>query len=347
VLKAVRLTVVLFLVAFSVFAVPTVRIKDIADLQGIRGNQLVGIGLVTGLAGRGDSQNSELLKAAIANLVSNFGFRIDPADVRSRNCAVVTVSGQIPAFVRAGETVDILVSSIGDARTLEGGVLLQTPLKAANGQVYALAQGRIFKPQEGVGINQRTAGTVGTVPDGAIIEQDVLSTFLDDNSLSILLRHPDFVTASSVSEAIRQQYPNILLQTVDAAMIELSIPDQWRADPVGFIAELESIQVTPEPSNKVVIDSSSGVIIFGEQVRIGKVAVSYQDISVNVGPYGRPPAGLWDEEEREHNFVFDQTTTVEELVEVLKTIGLETQMIIHIIKAIDRAGSLYGTLIVQ
>jgi len=343
-LKLIRLAVALFLLGVSAFAVPTVRIKDIADLRGIRDNQLVGIGLVTGLAGRGDSQNSELLKAAIANLVSNFGFRIDPADVRSRNCAVVTVSCQIPAFVRAGESVDILVSSIGDARTLEGGVLLQTPLKAANGEVYALAQGRIFTPQAAAGSNQRT---VGSVPGGAIIEQDVLSSFLDDNSLSILLRHPDFVTANSVSEAIRQKYPDILLQSVDAAMIELSIPDQWRADPVGFIAELESIQVTPEPSNKVVIDSSSGVIIFGEQVRIGKVAVSYQDISVNIGPYGRPAGGLWDEEEREHNFVFDQTTTVEELVDALRTIGLETQTIIHIIKAIDRAGSLYGTLIVQ
>lgn len=343
-MKLIRLAVALFLLGVSAFAVPTVRIKDIADLRGIRDNQLVGIGLVTGLAGRGDSQNSELLKAAIANLVSNFGFRIDPADVRSRNCAVVTVSCQIPAFVRAGESVDILVSSIGDARTLEGGVLLQTPLKAANGEVYALAQGRIFTPQAAAGSNQRT---VGSVPGGAIIEQDVLSSFLDDNSLSILLRHPDFVTANSVSEAIRQKYPDILLQSVDAAMIELSIPDQWRADPVGFIAELESIQVTPEPSNKVVIDSSSGVIIFGEQVRIGKVAVSYQDISVNIGPYGRPAGGLWDEEEREHNFVFDQTTTVEELVDALRTIGLETQTIIHIIKAIDRAGSLYGTLIVQ
>jgi len=343
-LKLIRLAVALFLLGVSAFAVPMVRIKDIADLRGIRDNQLVGIGLVTGLAGRGDSQNSELLKAAIANLVSNFGFRIDPADVRSRNCAVVTVSCQIPAFVRAGESVDILVSSIGDARTLEGGVLLQTPLKAANGEVYALAQGRIFTPQAAAGSNQRT---VGSVPGGAIIEQDVLSSFLDDNSLSILLRHPDFVTANSVSEAIRQKYPDILLQSVDAAMIELSIPDQWRADPVGFIAELESIQVTPEPSNKVVIDSSSGVIIFGEQVRIGKVAVSYQHISVNIGPYGRPAGGLWDEEEREHNFVFDQTTTVEELVDALRTIGLETQTIIHIIKAIDRAGSLYGTLIVQ
>jgi flagellar P-ring protein precursor FlgI len=347
-LKAIRLSLVLFLLGACAFAVPAVRIKDIADLQGIRGNQLVGIGLVTGLAGRGDSQNSELLRTAIANLVSNFGFRIDAADVRSRNCAVVTVSCRIPAFVRSGESVDVLVSSIGDARTLEGGVLLQTPLKAANGEVYALAQGRIFTPQTAARTNAGAIQrTVGTVPGGAIIEQEVVSSFLDDNSLSILLRHPDFVTANSVSQAIRQRYPGIELQTVDAAMIRLSIPDQWGEDPVGFIAELESIQVTPEPSNKVVIDSNSGVIIFGEQVRIGKVAVSYQDISVNVGPYGRPPGSFWEEENTEQNFVFDQTTTVEQLVDTLRTIGLETQVIIHIIKAIDRAGSLYGTLVVQ
>ncbi|UCF96529.1 MAG: flagellar basal body P-ring protein FlgI [Spirochaetaceae bacterium] len=343
-MKAIRLIIALFLLGISAFAVPTVRIKDIADLRGIRDNQLVGIGLVTGLAGRGDSQNSELLKTAIANLVSNFGFRIDAADVRSRNCAVVTVSCQIPPFVRAGETVDIVVSSIGDARTLEGGVLLQTPLKAANGEIYALAQGQIFSPQSARGNNLQT---VGTVPGGAIIEQDVLSTFLDEDSLSILLRHPDFVTANTVSTAIRQKYPEILLQTVDAAMIELSIPESWQEDPVGFIADLESIEVTPEPSNKVVIDSSSGVIIFGEQVRIGKVAVSYQDISVNVGPYGRPAGSFWAEDETERNFVFEQTTTVEDLVETLRTIGLETEMIIHIIKAIDRAGSLYGNLVVQ
>jgi flagellar P-ring protein precursor FlgI len=343
-LKAIRLAIALTLLGVSAFAAPTVRIKDIADLKGVRGNQLVGIGLVTGLAGRGDSQNSEMLKNAIANLVSNFGFRIDAADVRSRNCAVVTVSCQVPPFVRAGETVDILVSSIGDARTLEGGVLLQTPLKAANGEIYALAQGQIFAMQDAAGATQRT---VGTVPAGAIIEQDVLSSFLEADSLSILLRHPDFVTANTVSEAIRQRYPDIRLQTVDAAMIELSIPTQRRTDPVGFIAELESIEVTPEPSNKVVIDSTSGIIIFGEQVRIGKVAVSYKDISVNVGPYRRPAAGLLGQEDSEHNFVFEQTTTVEDLVETLKAIGLETDMIIHIVKAIDAAGSLYGTLVVQ
>jgi flagellar P-ring protein precursor FlgI len=333
-----------FLLSVTIFAIPTVRIKDIADLRGIRENQLVGIGLVTGLAGRGDSSNSELLKTAIANLVSNFGFRIDAADVRSRNCAVVTVSCAVPAFVRSGESVDILVSSIGDARSLEGGVLLQTPLKAANGNVYALAQGRIFSLQTTSGNIQQT---VGAIPGGAIIEQDVISEFLRNDSLSLILRNPDFVTANTVSAAIRQEYPDIELRAVDAAMVELSIPTQWREDPVAFIARLESIEVTPDPSNKVVIDSSSGVIIFGERVRIGQVAVSYKDISVSVSPYRRPAGGLWDGEEAERSFVFEETTTVEDLVETLRSIGLETEMIISIIKAIDRAGSLYGTLIVN
>lgn len=330
--------------AVAAAAVPAVRIKDIADFSGIRDNQLVGIGLVTGLAGRGDSQNSEMLKTAIANLVSNFGFRIEADDVRSRNCAVVTVSCRVPPFARPGETADILVSSIGDARTLEGGVLLQTPLKAANGEVYALAQGRILKARSSEGSGQQT---VGSIPRGAIIEQEVLSSFLADDSLSILLRHPDFVTASSVGAAIRQNYPDIALRIVDAALIELSIPEQRRSDPVSFIAELESIEVSPEPSNKVVIDSGSGVIIFGEQVRIGTVAVSYQDISVNVSPYGRAGAGFLTEDENDNNFVFEQTTTVEDLVQTLRTIGLETEVIIHIVKAIDRAGALYGTLVVQ
>jgi len=345
-LKAIKaLYVVFFLfLSIAIFAVPTVRIKDIADFRGIRENQLVGVGLVTGLAGRGDSQNSELLKAAIANLVSNFGFRIDAADVRSRNCAVVTVSCAVPAFVRAGEEVDILVSSIGDARSLEGGVLLQTPLKAANGNVYALAQGRIFSIQPASGNSRQT---VGSIPGGAIVEQDVISQFLSDDTLSLILRNPDFVTANTVAEAIRREYPDIELLAVDAAMVELSIPPQRRADPVAFIAQLESLEVAPEPSNKVVIDSSTGVIIFGERVRIGQVAVSYKDISVSVSPFRRPAGGLLAEEDSERSFVFEETATVEDLVETLRSIGLETEMIIHIIKAIDRAGSLYGTLIVN
>jgi flagellar P-ring protein precursor FlgI len=223
-------------------------------------------------------------------------------------------------------------------------VLLQTPLKAANGNVYALAQGQIFSVKSPSGTSRQT---VGTIPRGAIIEQDVISEFLSNDTLSLILRNPDFVTANTVSAAIRQEYPDIELRAVDAAMVELTIPPQWRGDPVAFIAQLESIEVTPEPSNRVVIDSSSGVIIFGERVRIGQVAVSYKDISVSVSPYRRPTGGLWDEEEAGRSFVFEETTSVETLVETLRSIGLETEVIIYIIKAIDRAGSLYGTLIVN
>lgn len=346
-MKVSRAAAVLLVVAACSWAAPSVRVRDIAYLRGVRQNQLVGIGLVTGLAGRGDSSNSALLQSAIANLVANFGFRVDPQDVRSRNCAVVTVSCEVPAFVRAGETVDVRVSSIGDARSLEGGVLLQTPLKAANGQTYALAQGQVFSV--GPAAAQRT---VGTIPGAAIMERDILSSFLGQPAperftLAVILRNPDFVTAAAVAAAIRGAFPEVELRAADAALVEVVVPEARRADPVGFIAELEAVQVTPEGSNKVVIDAASGVIIFGERVQIGKVAVSYKEVSVDVGAYRAYPGLALREQEGKQNFTLEETTTVEDLVAALRTIGLETETIINIIRAIDRAGALYGTLIVM
>jgi len=319
-------------------AAPTVRLKDVASLQGLRGNQLVGIGLVTGLAGRGDSSSSALLRNAVANLVSNFGFRIAPAEVRSRNCAVVSVSAEVPAFLRPGAPIDVKVASLGDARSLEGGILLQTPLKAANGKVYALAQGQVFTIGEGSGTR-----TVGSIPGGAIAEQEILSTFLEGSTLSLVLKNPDFLTANTVAGAVRQAFPDVIVRPLDASLVELEIPAERRADPVGFIAQLEALQVTPDPSNKVVIDASTGVIIFGEQVRIGKVGVSYKDVSVQVG--AMPSWRLEQSPEKPAQFALKENTTVEELVDALRTVGLETETVIQLIKAIDKAGSLYGTLI--
>jgi len=332
-------------------AAPTVRIKDIASVQGLRDNQLVGVGLVTGLAGRGDSSNSALLRSAIANLVANFGLRIEVEEVRSRNCAVVTVSATVPAFVREGETVDVLVSSLGDARSLEGGVLLQTPLQGANGQVYAVAHGQLLMTGGGTAGGSASLRTVGTIPRGAVIEREIVSRFLSNDTVSILLRHPDFVTANSVAEALRGAFSGVSLRAVDPARIEIQIPEGRRDDPVGFVAELESVQVTPDPSGKVVIDSSSGVIIFGESVRIGKVAVSYRDVSVNVGSYpshayGGYGSGPAQDTENQH-FVFGESTTVEALVDTLRAIGLGTEAIIPIIQAIDKAGALFGKLVIM
>jgi flagellar P-ring protein precursor FlgI len=319
-------------------AAPSVRIKDIATVRGLRGNQLLGIGLVTGLAGRGDSSNSALLRNALSALVANFGFRVSPEEVRSRNCAVVSVSAEVPAFVRPGDPFEVRVASLGDARSLEGGVLLQTPLKGANSRIYALAQGQVFTV--GTGTGQKT---VGSIPSGAIAEQEILSSFLQGDTLALVLKDPDFVTSSAVAGAIRQALPASEVRPVDASLVELKVPEDRRGDPVGFIAQLESLAVTPDASGRVVIDSSSGIIIFGEKVRIGKVAVSYKDISVRVGQ--GPALGQFRESKPEQ-FTIGENTTVEELVNTLRTIGLNTETVIHLLRAIDKAGSLYGTLVV-
>ena len=320
-------------------AAPTVRVKDIATLLGVRGNQLVGIGLVTGLGGRGDSSNSVLLRNAVANLVSNFGFRIAPEEVRSRNCAVVSVSAEVPAFLRPGAVIDVRVASLGDARSLEGGVLLSTPLKGANGRVYALAQGQVFTVGEGTGTR-----TSGTIPGGAIAEQEILSSFQSGTTISLVLRNPDFVTANTVAEAVRKALPEARVRPLDASLVEVEIPEDRRGDPVGFVAQVEALQVTPDPSGKVVIDAATGVIIFGEQVRIGKVAVSYKDVSVRIGT----PAALrqLSNEQKPEQFTMNENTTVEELVSTLRAIGIDTETVIHLLKAIDKAGSLYGALII-
>ena len=321
------------------FSVPSVRIKDIAYFKGIRENQLMGIGLVTGLSGKGDSSGSQLLKIALANLVANFGFSIEPKDIKSKNSAVVMISSEVPPFLRAGDRIDVRVSSIGDARSLEGGVLLQTPLKGANGRVYALAQGQISTQ----GANG-SLKTVGIISVGAIVEQDILSQFITDGSIAVVLRNPDFVTVGAVAQVIKETFEDITLRTVDASLVEVEIPENRLDDPISFMAELESLTLTPDASGKVVIDSSSGIIIFGEKVRIGKVAVSYKAINLTVGAFR---TGFAAEEEKKRNFVIEEIATVEDLVNTLQTIGLDTETIIGLMKAIDRAGSLYGKLIIM
>ncbi len=333
---------VLVLLPCSVFGAPTVRIKDIATLQGVRENQLLGIGLVTGLAGKGDSSNSVLLKKALANLMASFGFEIGVDEIKSKNCAVVMVSSEVPAFVRPGERIDLTISSIGDARSLEGGILLQTNLKAANGQVYAVAQGKVL-------VSNARDSVVGTITDGAIVEQEILSEYFTDNRISVLLRDPDFVTASAVASAIRSKFENINVNTLDASLIEVEVPEERRGDIVAFIGEMELLTLTPDVAGKVVIDSGSGVIIVGENVRIGKVAVSYKSISVNIGSpaSGSASRSSWGEEETPDLFVVEETASVDDLVTVLRAVGLKTDVIVGIMRAIEKAGALFGRLIVQ
>ncbi len=324
-----------------------VRIKDIATLQGVRGNQLLGLGLVTGLNGKGDSQSSALLRNSLSSLVSSFGISLAPADVRTRNAAVVMVSGELPPFARSGDRIDVTVSSIGDARDLDEGILLQSNLQAANGQVYAVAQGRVLTATDPNG-----SRTVGTISQGAMVEKDVVSQFLTNNVVSIVLRNPDFVTANAVQKAIQAAFSGITVTTRDASLIDVQLPDANRADPVGFLAQLEALTVTPDADSRVVINAADGVIVMGEKVRIGKVAVSYRMARVTVGgaagSYGTGTTGSGSAASAPPDvFVIGDTTTVDDFVAALKAVGLKADVIIGVLQAVDKAGALFGTLIVM
>jgi flagellar P-ring protein FlgI len=323
-------------VAISAAATPTVRIKDISTVRGVRNNQILGLGLVTGLDGKGDSSTSALLRSTLSSLIANFGVTISPADVRSRNVAVVMVSAELPAFARSGDRIDVTVSSIGDARDLDGGILLQSNLQAANGQAYAVAQGKVLTP-----LDPTSAKTVGIIAQGAIVEKEVLSQFLSNNIVSIVLQNPDFVTAAAVQKAIVTAFPGIAATSRDASLIEVTIPDDRKADAVGFLAQLEALTVTPDTAGKVVIDTSNGVIVMGEKVRIGKVAVSYRTARVTVG------AAASSGTQNPDIFVVNETTTVDDFVNALRAVGLKADVIIGILEAVDKAGALFGSLVVM
>lgn len=313
----------------------TVRIKDIAYIEGVRENQLLGFGLVTGLDGKGDSSESVLLKKTLKNLINSFSISIEENDVRSRNCAAVIVTADIPPFVRPGDRISVGVSSVGDAKSLEGGILLQTNLQAGNGTVYAVAQGMLT-----TSTRRDAVKTVATVQDGAIVEREVLSTFFENNSVSLVLYNPDFSTASSVASAVAETFPEAEVNPVDASLITVSLPQEYEDNPVGFISRLERLEINPDFAAKVVINPRSGVVVFGKDVKIGRVAVSYKEDNIQVGtPFGG--------NEKKEQFMIEDDTTVEDLITVLQEVGLKTDVIIEILKAIEKTGALFGKLVIM
>ncbi len=327
------LLLAVFLIPASIAAAPEVRIKDIAYIQGVRENQLVGIGLVTGLNGKGDSSRSPLLGKTMSNLLGTFDIQIDPEDIRSKNCALVTVTADIPPFVRPGDRISVQVSSLVDAKNLQGGVLLQTVLKGANGNVYAVAQGVIP-------VTEKSGNkTSAVLPGGAIVEREVLSGFFAENRVNVVLRFPDFATSYTVAEAISAEIENAEAQPIDASLVQVTIPEEMRGNPVQFISAVENIKVVPSTTGKVVINPRSGVVVIGENVRIGKVAVSYKGDSISVG-------GFYDDETKEQ-FTLPEFTTVDELVEVMQAVGLKSDVIIEILQVIEKAGALFGELIIM
>ncbi|KUK58472.1 MAG: Flagellar P-ring protein [Synergistales bacterium 53_16] len=365
--KAVLLCVGLFIASSATASWaqvhPLTRLKDIGRFEGVRPNQLVGMGLVMGLQGTGD--RGDLVEAMLGNLVENFGISMSRNDLRSRNAAVVTVTCELPPFVRSGEQIDVTVSAMGDAKSLEGGVLLQTPLRAANGEVYAVAQGPVsvggFSVQAAGSSVSKNVTNTARIPNGAIVERETSWEGGNRGTIRFLLRRPDFTTASRVAARINDMYGSVAV-VADAGCVEMRVPAEYGGNTSRFIAAVETLEVRPDALARVVVNERTGTVTMGGNVRISEVAVAHGNLTVTVqaepGVSQPEPFSLGEtvvleratieaEEQGGYFTTLGTAASVQDVVESLNALGATPRDIITILQAIDQAGALQGELVVM
>jgi flagellar P-ring protein precursor FlgI len=352
-------------------AAQTLRIKDLGKMAGWRENALLGYGIVTGLAGTGDSARSKSTRQSIANLLARFDLSVAQEDIQSRNVAVVLVTASLPPFARPGDGLDVTVTSVGDARSLVGGSLILAPLKGPDARVYALAQGPLsvggYKYDLNGNVIQKNHPTVGSIPNGATVEVGVTSDVLNANhSVTFVLAEADYTTATRVANAINAAMGSKLAQAQDGSGIEIRVPGEKRERLADFLAALENVQVEPDRRARVVINERTGTVVAGGDVRIAKVAIAQGDLKVSIVTennaaqtllVSRPSAvlnaGAFSntrvnvEESHEGGFIAANNNTVADLVQALTRIKTNTRDIISILRAVKAAGALHADLIVQ
>lgn len=341
------------------------RVKDIAMLEGRRDNQLVGYGLVVGLAGDGDSTQATYTIQSIANTLQRFGVNVPMDDIRSNNVAAVMVTADIPAFAKPGTRLDAIISSIGDADSLNGGVLLQTPLLGADENVYAVAQGSVLvggflAGGEDASV-QRNHPTVGSIPAGAIVEQSIRSQIIRENTLTFLLDEPDFATAVRMEEQINRYFPETA-RTVSPTSVTVRIPEPYVGREMTFIASVEAIELEPDIQARVVMNERTGTIVATSEVRLSEVAVSHGNITVNIArtPFVSQPTAFSEGETVEGDFTdldveesqggFSQlptTPTLQELTTTLNSLGVGPRDMMVIMQALKKAGALHAELVME
>lgn len=344
------------------------RVKDLTLLEGSRDNQIVGYGLVVGLAGDGDS-NADTTLRSLGNILQRYGLTIDSDDIKSKNAAAVMVTADIGPFLKPGARIDVNVASLGDAKSLQGGVLLQTPLLGADGRVYAVAQGPVATGGfiggaggAGGATVQKNHPTVGVISNGAIVEREIASSFVRDNQLRLLLHNPDFTSAARMAEAINARWPAAASAT-DAATVAVLLPENYRGQDVAFIADLGSIEVRPDTMARVVINERTGTIVATSTVRLSQVAIALGSLTItvssNIGvsqpnafsPGGQTvavPSTQTDVNEVKGGFtVLNEPPTIERLAAALNALGVSTREMMAIFQSLKRSGALQAELVIN
>lgn len=320
------------------------RLKDIANIRGVRTNQLVGYGVVVGLNGTGDSAN-QVTSSSMVRMLDRLGVKLQDAEIQSNNVAAVIITAELQPFSRAGNRIDITVNAIGDSSSLRGGTLVQTPLRAADQQTYAVAQGGILIGSAQGGVHE----TVGRIPNGAIIERDTGGDFSTRNMFRLTLHNPDFTTAARVAKQVNMELGGQYGQALDAATIDIIAPPSYEGKGVELLAVIESLRVNPDMRAKVVVNEKTGTVVIGDGVRISRVAISHGDLSLRVGagPEVRGPAaagGGGAGAANERVMMMNDGVNVGEIVKALNRMGISSKDLITILQSIKAAGALQADL---
>jgi flagellar P-ring protein precursor FlgI len=359
-------------VANHALAMEGVRLKDLGRIDGVRDNMIVGYGLVTGLAGTGDSSRSQATLQSIVNALQSFGVNVTVGQLSTRNVAGVMVVATLPAYARPGDKLDVNVSSIGDARSLSGGTLLMMPLYGPDKAAYALAQGPLavggYKYELNGNSVQRNHPTAGTISEGATVEKNVAARIIkDDHRVDVLLSDPDYTTASRVAEAVNANLQAPVARAIDAGRVAIDVPAADLEHLVDFVARVENTIVQPDQRARVVVNERTGTVVSGGSVRISAVTVTHGNLRVSIvtdylvsqpeGVLVRPssqistqvvPQTRLDVNEDSVNVVsLPSDTRVAELVEALNKIKTNTRDVIAVLQSIKAAGALHAELILQ
>jgi len=357
----------LFLVSLALFGVPDkkveAKLKDVARLQGVRGNQLLGYGVVVGLDGTGDKDQTKFTVQTLTNLMARQGIAVSPTAVKVKNVAAVMVTAELPPFAKPGQRLDVTVSSTGDAKSLAGGTLLMTPLQGADGAVYVVSQGSIlvggFSASAGGSSVTKNHPTVGRIPDGGLVERAVPGTFTDRTSLQYSLNEEDFTTAMRVSSAINEELGELAARALDARTIHIALPKEFEGKAVELVARLENLSIQLQPKARIVVNEKTGTVILGSEVKIGAVSIVQGSLSIVVtstpqvsqpAPLSKGTTVVVDKkeiaatEEKTKNLSVEPGISVGKLAEMLNAIGVTPRDLVAILQAIKDAGALNAEL---
>lgn len=345
------------------------NLRDLIEVFGVRDNQLIGYGIVSGLNGTGDDVSAPFAMQSLRALLRRLGVQVPDKQLRLKNVAAVIVTSTLPAFARSGTRIDVTISSIGNAKSLRGGILLQAPLHGADRKVYAVAQGPIliggFEASGKTGSSVRSnITTAGRIPGGALVERSVRTKYSQGGRMLLSLKSPDFANAQRIADAINRKMGDDTAEPVDSGAVEVRMPEKQRDKPVAFLAQLGDIQVTPVTHARVVINEKTGTIVIGGSVQLAPVAISQGGITIAVKeePFVSQPDGIFSSgetkvvqrsevdpvEETPPSLTYlDGAATLADVASALSTFGVSPRELASILQALKTAGALRAEIVVQ